>query len=318
MIYTPATKPTMYFLGVTTAKSSIMKVFPAWAKHLRLGDVQLAGMDFLQHDDPERYRAAVSFIKGDPLSMGGLVTTHKLDVVKACRDLFDHFDPYAQRLGEVSSISKRADGLWGHAKDPISAGLSLEAILDADYWSRTGGELLLFGAGGSSLATTLYLMEKKDPRQWPRAIHVTNRSQPRLDEMRAIHAEINPGIPVRYYLCPRAEQNDAVLAGMPDGSVIVNATGLGKDAPGSPITGAAVWPRDAIAWDFNYRGDLLFMEQARAQREAKRLTLVDGWLYFIHGWTQVIAEVFHIEIPTAGPEFDALSRIAAEVAGRPV
>ena len=26
------------------------------------------------------------------------------------------------------------------------------------------------------------------------------------------------------------------------------------------------------------------------------LTIEDGWVYFLHGWTQVIAEVFHIEL----------------------
>ena len=34
--YRPATRPTLYFIGVTTAKSSIMKVFPVWADHLGL------------------------------------------------------------------------------------------------------------------------------------------------------------------------------------------------------------------------------------------------------------------------------------------
>ena len=32
--YEKATQPTIYFIGVTTAKSSIMKVFPAWAAAL--------------------------------------------------------------------------------------------------------------------------------------------------------------------------------------------------------------------------------------------------------------------------------------------
>ena len=41
----------------------------------------------------------------------------------------------------------------------------------------------------------------------------------------------------------------------------------------------------------------------------------DGWVYFIHGWTQVIAEVFAIDIPTSGPGFEAISQLAAE-AGR--
>jgi len=314
--YPPAEKPTMYFIGVTTGKSSIMKVFPAWAEHLGLGDVQIRGMDFMQHDDPARYREAVTFIKHDPLSRGALVTTHKLDLVKACRDLFDHFGHHATLLSEASSISKREDDLWGHAKDPITAGHSLEAIIDKDYWTRTGGELLLFGAGGSSLATTMYLMEKTDPRLGPRRIIVTNRSAPRLKEMQEIHARINPGIPVDYHLCPRPELNDAVLAAVAPASVIVNATGLGKDAPGSPITHAAVWPRHGIAWEFNYRGDLVFLDQARAQPTETHLRVEDGWLYFIHGWIRVIAEVFHIDIPTAGPEFDKLAEIAATVTGR--
>ncbi|CCV08334.1 hypothetical protein MESS2_730230 [Mesorhizobium metallidurans STM 2683] len=35
--YEPATRPTLYFIGVTTGKSSIMKVFPAWARFLGAG-----------------------------------------------------------------------------------------------------------------------------------------------------------------------------------------------------------------------------------------------------------------------------------------
>jgi shikimate dehydrogenase len=44
-------------------------------------------------------------------------------------DMFDYFDPYAQITGELSSISKLDGRLEGHAKDPITAGLSLEAII---------------------------------------------------------------------------------------------------------------------------------------------------------------------------------------------
>jgi len=55
----------------------------------------------------------------------------------------------------------------------------------------------------------------------------------------------------------------------------------------------------------------VFLDQARAQQKARNLTIEDGWVYFIHGWTRVIAEVFHREIPTRGPVFDELCRIAA-------
>ena len=53
----------MYFIGVTTHQSSIMKVFPRWAEYLGLGDVAIQGMNFRWHDEPENYRRAVAFIK---------------------------------------------------------------------------------------------------------------------------------------------------------------------------------------------------------------------------------------------------------------
>jgi shikimate 5-dehydrogenase len=94
--------------------------------------------------------------------------------------------------------------------------------------------------------------------------------------------------------------------------MVVNATGLGKDRPGSPLTDAVVFPENGIVWDFNYRGDLVFLDQATNQQAGQNLTIENGWIYFIHGWTRVIAEVFHIDIPTSGPEFDRLSRIAGD------
>ena len=83
-----------------------------------------------------------------------------------------------------------------------------------------------------------------------------------------------------------------------------------------PLTDAARFPDRAIAWDLNYRGDLVFLDQARAQAEGQGLQIEDGWTYFIHGWTQVIAEVFDIEIPVRGPAFDTIAAIAARVTGR--
>ncbi|TVQ39724.1 MAG: shikimate dehydrogenase [Spirochaetaceae bacterium] len=307
----PAARPTFYFIGVTTAKSSIMRVFPRWAEHLGLGDVPIAGIDCRHHDEPGVYRRVVEFLKQDEHSLGGLVTTHKIDLLRASRDMFDELDEYADLLGEVSSISKREGKLCGHAKDPITSGLSMEAFLPADHWRRTGGELCLLGAGGSSLALTMYIMKQKPQAEWPARIVVTNRSTPRLEEMKQIHARINPGIGVEYHHCPKPEQNDAVVNRLVPGSMVVNATGLGKDAPGSPLTDAAGFPENGLVWEFNYRGDLVFLDQARAQQQERRLTIEDGWVYFIHGWTRVIAEVFDIDIPTAGPQFDRLSEIAA-------
>ena len=128
-----------------------------------------------------------------------------------------------------------------------------------------------------------------------------------------MHRRLDIAVPVEYHLAPTPDLNDARVAALPSDSVVVNATGLGKDRPGSPLTNSVVFPLRATAWDFNYRGDLVFLDQARAQADLRGVGVVDGWTYFIHGWTRVIAQVFDIDIPTAGPAFDQLSRIALEV-----
>lgn len=314
--YHPATQPTLYFIGVTTSKSSIMKVFPAWAEYLGLKDATIKGIDFKLHDDPAAYREAVEFIRDDPLSMGALVTTHKIDLFHACKDMFDVVDPHATLMDETSCISKRDGKLICHAKDPISSGLAIDGFLGAGYFARTGAELFSMGAGGSTIAITWHLMRRSRGADVPSRIVVSNRSQSRLDEIRRIHADIETDVQVDYVLAPDPADNDAVLAGLKPGSLVINATGLGKDAPGSPLSDACRFPEKAVAWDLNYRGDLVFLEQARAQEKGRSLQVEDGWTYFIHGWTQVIAEVFAVNIPTSGPTFERISDIAKEAAGR--
>jgi shikimate 5-dehydrogenase len=309
--YKKAEKPTIYFIGVTTGKSSIMKVFPAWALYLGLGDCAIRGIDFALHDEPQKYRDAVSFIKSDPLACGALVTTHKLDLLKACRDQFDQLDEYAALTKEISCISKRDGLLVGHAKDLVTAGLSLEAFLPERHWEKTGAEAYVLGAGGSAIAISWYLMQQKHGANRPSKIIVANRSPGRLEEMKELHHRMGCDLPVEYHHVPTPRLSDEILKRLRPASLVVNATGLGKDAPGSPLTDAALFPQNGLAWDFNYRGDLLFLAQARAQQQQRNLAIEDGWVYFIHGWTRVIAEVFHIDIPVRGPKFDELSRIAA-------
>jgi shikimate 5-dehydrogenase len=309
-LYQAATRPTLYFIGVTTTRSSIMRVFPAWAAHLGLKDAVIKGIDFPLHADQEAYRAAVAFIKADPLSLGALVTTHKIDLYKACRDMFDVIDSFALRMEETSCLSKRDGRLICQAKDPITSGLALDGFIAKGHFERTGGELFSIGAGGSTIALTWHMVRAERGADVPSRIIVSNRSQPRLDEIRRIHAEIGLRVRVDYVLAPGPEDNDAVIAGLKPGSVVINATGLGKDAPGSPLTDAVVFPERAIVWDLNYRGDLVFLDQARRQAAARHLQIEDGWTYFLHGWTQVIGEVFHIDIPASGPAFDRLGKIA--------
>lgn len=316
MQLTPATRPTFYFIGVTTGSSSIMRVFPKWAEYLNLGDVEIKGIDMVPHDTAENYRAVVEFLKTDPLSLGALVTTHKLDLFAACRDMFDVIDPHASLMAETSCLSKRNGKLICHAKDPISSGLALDGFLPPDHFAKTGAEVLSMGAGGSTIALTWHLMQATRGANRPSRIVVTNRSQPRIDHIRKIHAQIGSDIPCDYVVAATPEENDRAMAGLKPGSLVINATGLGKDAPGSPLTFDGAFPQDGIVWELNYRGDLVFLDQAQAQEGDRALQVEDGWTYFIHGWTQVIAEVFDIEIATSGPQFEEISRIAAEATGR--
>jgi shikimate 5-dehydrogenase len=309
-IYVPAAEPTLYFIGVSTGNSSIMSVFPRWAEYLGLSGAAIKGIDFRLHDKPESYRRAVRHIKSDPLSRGALVTTHKIDLFNACRDLFDELDIHAKTMGEVSSISKRHSRLIAHAKDPITSGLALEAFLPRKHWEKSKCDALIFGAGGAATALSCYLIDKKKGANRPQRILISDVTKARLEKVHQVHVELESVIPIEYHLIREPRENDELMATLPAHSVVVNATGLGKDQPGSPVTDRAVFPSRGFVWDFNYRGDLLFLSQARAQQTHSRLCIENGWVYFLHGWTRVIAEVFQINIPTSGELFDTLSSLA--------
>jgi len=297
-----------YFIGVTTARSSIMDLFPRWMAALDRTEVAIQGIDLPIHAEPAAYRQVVAGIKADPKALGALVTTHKLDLFDAARDLFDWLDPYAALLGEVSCISKRAGRLFGHAKDPISAGMSLDAVLGQGYFGRTGGQALFFGAGGAASAAALHLATRPDPDDCPRRVTLVDILPGRLAQVEALLGKANAGLEVETALNADPAANDTLMAALPAHSLVVNATGMGKDIPGSPITDEARFPRESVVWEFNYRGELDFLHQAQRQEAWRGLRVEDGWGYFLHGWTQVIAEVLQLALD--GPMFAKLAQIA--------
>jgi shikimate dehydrogenase len=296
------------FVGVTTGGSSIMRIFPRWRDALGLGDdVEMAGMDIPVGAGPERYRAAVEELRDDPATVGALVTTHKIGVYEAARDLFDELDELAGLCGEVSCIAKRNGGLGGWAKDPIACGRSLERLLGERHFRDGGGEALCMGAGGSGTAIALYLAARRPGGDRPGRIVVTDRDPARLERLEATLERA--GASAELVHAPGTEVHDRLLGELRPRSLVVNATGMGKDVPGSPLGPFAVFPEEAVAWELNYRGELGFLHHARAQAATRRLRPEDGWTYFIHGWTSVIEEVFERPIP-----HEELERLAAEAA----
>ncbi|HTW06486.1 MAG TPA: hypothetical protein VME46_03195 [Acidimicrobiales bacterium] len=284
------------FIGVTTARSAIMRVFPLWARHLGLDGVEMVGHDLPLRATPATYRDVVGGIKAGAAELGGLVTSHKIDVFDACGDIFDYVDPYAQLCGEVSCLSKRDGQFRAHAKDPISSGRALDEFVPAGYWSARAADVLLFGAGGSNLAISLHLLATRPPEDRPARIVVVNRGNERLERMRVVHERLGVTTPVRYVANADPAVNDGLMAGLPDGSLVVNGTGMGKDTPGSPVTDEGVFPEEALVWELNYRGQLDFLHQAERQQTGRRLVVEDGWRYFVHGWTCAMEEVFGVEM----------------------
>jgi shikimate dehydrogenase len=305
-------RPTMIFIGVTTGDSSINHIFPKWAKILGLDDAQLVGVDLSLNAPPEQYRAVVTQIKQDSFTLGALVTTHKIDLFAATRDLFDELDAYARLAEEVSCICKRNGLLRGEAQDPITAGRSIEQMVVDGYWAETEASVICIGAGGAGTAIMIYFGLLREEGDRPRQFYLIDRDEARLQKARTLLQKMGPTeLDVRLRLHERAVQNDRLMEMLPAGSLVINATGMGKDIPGSPLTAAARFPRRGIAWELNYRGPRRFYHQALAQAAKRELTVHDGWTYFLLGWSNVIAGVFQLEI--APRQFARLAEAAETI-----
>lgn len=281
----------MLFIGVSTSGSSIFELFPRWTRILGV-EAELDGYDIPLGARPQDFRTAVERIAADDAALGALVTTHKVDVYRHAGELFAELDGNARLCREVSCISKRNGSLVGHAKDPITAGRALGEFFAPDQWA-SGAQALCLGAGGAGTAIAVHLAGSERP---PARLVVTETDADRLEALRTVLAGLSPRGDVRLELVRSSGDSDALLEQLPPESLVVNATGLGKDAPGSPISDAARFPEGSVVWELNYRGDLRFLEQARRQDRDRRLQIHDGWRYFLHGWTEVIAEVFHLEL----------------------
>jgi shikimate dehydrogenase len=299
----------LLFIGVTTGASSMMRIFPVWRDLLGLGDdVALVGVDLPLHAPRERYRDVVQRLAGNPSIVGALVTTHKMDLYAAAADLFGETDRFAAVCAEVSCIARRGAALVAKATDPIAAGRSLEAIAPAGTFAD-GCEVLCLGAGGAGTAIALCLLALRPPDDRPAVFHVSDIAADRLQNLLRVAGEMGFADRVRAVRSRSTAQNDELVTALPPGSLVVNATGMGKDRPGSPLSDTALFPERGIVWELNYRGDLTFLHQATDQAARRTLRVEDGWRYFIHGWSVVLEAVF--DRPIDATALDALAEAAA-------
>lgn len=290
-------KAKVIFIGVSTGGSSIMRIFPEWSGILGL-NCAIVGIDVPLRAPAACYRQVLQRIIADPLVRGALITAHKIDLLQACRDKLDGLDQYATICDEVSCIVKREGKLLGYAKDPLSSAQALADFVPRGHWRDGARDALCLGAGGAAVAISV-CMARASAEGQPRRFVLSDIVPERLESIRQVRQRLDTRLRFEYHLSAGAADNDRLLMGLPPGSLVINATGLGKDRPGSPLSPEAQFPLGGLVWELNYRGERDFMRAAEAQADARNLRVEDGWRYFLHGWSEVIAEVFDLELDSA-------------------
>ena len=196
----------------------------------------------------------------------------------------------------------------GGGDGSCTAAGALVYLVPHGYWTERKSDVLCLGAGGAAIAISVYMAQANSAFGHPRRIILTDILPERLESIRWIHERLDTPIQFEYHLSRSAADSDAVLHKLPQGSLVINATGMGKDRPGSPLSDAALFPQNGLIWELNYRGERPFLRQALAKEEQRNVKIADGWRYFLHGWTQVIAEVF--QIPRIDESFNQLAAAA--------
>lgn len=287
------------FLGISTAGSLAHRAFTGWSQLFCPGAV-LRGVDLPADASPAEFRDLVAAMTANPRVLGAVVTSHKLRLFRACQDLVDYAEPLVALTQEIADINTR-DGVRAFARDAQSLDIVLDGIGGQDGPGGAGPRpMFCIGAGGAAIALLLAmrldiagtLAARRPVIRTGRAargpLTIVGRDQESLDNVRAVRDRC--GIPaggVGLLLAPGQDAVARQVGSAAPRTVVINATGLGKIAPGSPLPDRAAFPPDAVAWDFNYRGPLTFLDQARRAGVATE----DGWDYFVAGWSAALAAI---------------------------
>lgn len=293
-----------WFVGVRTEGSAAVAAFPEWMRALHL-DGALDTIDLPLDAPGDAYRRLVERLRETLDVRGMVVTAHKARLFEEASAELDGLDEPARLCREVSVIRRSGDRLVGSAIEPTSVARALAGIVPPAHWAETGGRILAFGAGATTTALMVHLYAQGDDTDAPSVVSLVDVRAERAAALRECLERWRPGLKV---LTPTPEEAIAVLRDLPPGSLVVNGTGLGKDRPGSPLPSPAPWPRGALVWDLNYRGELAFLEDARRAADRLGIEVHDGWGLFLHGWSEALGCILGRRLSEA--EFTALGHAA--------
>lgn len=286
----------MQFVGVTTRSSFVHNVFEGWASCLG-ASIILDPQDISLGAPPDVYRTTITALRnGYPTLRGALITSHKAAVFDSCADMFDCVSEDAARLGEVGMVYWSDDRFCAGANDVFSTQrVATELLLNSGNWLDGCRRAVILGAGGAgvALANTMLL----DPELRCTEVIIVESNGSRADRISELVKAWDSKVPVS--VIQSTGLADEVVKQSGVGSLIVNATGLGKDRPGSPVSRRVVFPEKSFIWEFNYRflqqEMPTFLETAREQESKRGLKIEDGWDYFIWGWLVVMSRVLAID-----------------------
>ena len=288
----------MCFIGVTTGASLSNRLFPYWTRALGVaGPCRLVGIDLPLGASPQAFRQVVVDLRGVPDIRGALVTSHKISLLDASRDLFDRIDDTSAQSGEVGCITVRGGRLTALALDPLTSALAMDQFVPPAHWARhLGSRVLCFGAGGAGTAIGLGLATRTTSANVPSHFLIVDRVQTRVDHaVRVIREAVQTNgsaMTVEGCVVRVPSDCDALVDALSPRSLVINATGMGKDTAGSPVTASVRFPDHGLVWDLNYRGERLFLQYAQSADQSLGLVVVDGWDYFAVSWTEHLARIY--------------------------
>ena len=276
-------------VGPNAALSEAAAVFDDWAEALDLPDWELVTVPLATDAGRDAVQAALAGARAT--SVRGVVVRggSRLSVFEYGGPLVRAADDAVRRFGAVSCLLPTDGGWDGYALDPVATVRVLDRVAGVQYWSSvTSADAVVLGAGSTGRILALSLLQLSPG---PRRVLVTDVAQSRLDALIELARERGVSERLVTRRVTGAAGNDDVLDLAAEASLVVNATGIGHESYGSPVTEAAQLPLRGIVWELNHEGPLEFLESVNRQADDLLLRVHDGWDLSLETWAEALSRI---------------------------